>query len=237
MPNFLDRVREASATTGTGTVTLSGTPALGFRTWSAAGAGDGKAYPYLIEDGSAWETGWGQYTASGTTLSRTLVESSTGSLLNLSGNATVACAAHADALRFSGAKVRKSVDHTAANYTVPVNVAWNSEDYDTDGFHDNVTNNHRFTIPAGRGINKVEAKFNIIVSNDTADRWISAVIWHNGVVVAQTLLEGGSGSHRTSLSADVAVQDGDTLHCTFQTESDTSITIETESSFSLKVIG
>jgi len=44
---------------------------------------------YVIEDATAWETGTGVTGSSGTTLTRTLRESSTASLLNLSGGAKV----------------------------------------------------------------------------------------------------------------------------------------------------
>lgn len=89
---LLNRAKVNTTTTGTGTVTL-GTQVNPFQTWGNAGAVDGDGYPYLIEDGSDWELGFGIYTASGTTLSRNLRESSTGALLNLSGSATVACIA------------------------------------------------------------------------------------------------------------------------------------------------
>jgi hypothetical protein len=237
MPNFLNHVRVATATTGTGTATL-GSAIAGFQTFAAAGAADGKVYPYEIRDGDAWELGWGTYTAAGTTLTRSLLSSSTGSLLNLSGSAVVSVVAHAESMRFMGARVRKSADHTAANYTSPVNVTWDSEDFDTDAFHSTVSNTHLFTIPSGLGINYVEVTFNIVTSLDTADRWNSATIWHNGTVVAQSLVECGASSPRASLSTGpLAVAEGDTLWCTYQTESDTSITVESESSFSIKVLG
>jgi len=89
---LLNRVKVNTTTTGTGTVTL-GSGVAPYQTWTNAGAVDGEGYPYLIEDGTDWELGFGLYTASGTTLTRVLRESSTGSLLNLSGSATVSCVA------------------------------------------------------------------------------------------------------------------------------------------------
>ena len=84
-----DRIKFTTATTGTGTITV-GTAASGFRTPATASVTDGtQLIAYAIEDGTAWETGTGTYTSSGTTFSRTLSASSTGSLLNLSGSATV----------------------------------------------------------------------------------------------------------------------------------------------------
>ena len=88
MSKLLNRARMTTATTGTGTITL-GSASPGFQTFAAAGALNGDVLRYVIEDGTAWEIGNGTYTTTGTTLTRTLIESSTGSLLNLSGSATV----------------------------------------------------------------------------------------------------------------------------------------------------
>lgn len=95
MVNLLNRAKVSTSTTGTGTITL-GAAETGYQSFADAGAINGDTLSFVIEDGDAWEISTGTYTSTGTTLSRTLVESSTGSLLNLSGSAVVFATAIAD---------------------------------------------------------------------------------------------------------------------------------------------
>ena len=86
-----DRVKESSATTGTGTVTLGGAT-TGFQSFAVIGDGNSTYYSIVNASTGEWEVGIGTYTASGTTLSRdTVLESSnSGSLVNFgAGNKDV----------------------------------------------------------------------------------------------------------------------------------------------------
>ncbi len=71
-----DRVKETTATTGTGTYTLAGAE-TGFE--SFASIGDGNTTYYCVTDGTDFEVGVGTYTASGTTLARTAILQSSNS--------------------------------------------------------------------------------------------------------------------------------------------------------------
>ena len=83
---FANRVKVSVPTTGTGSVTL-GAAIDGFQTFADGGILNGNTVRYTITDGNAWEVGTGVYSSTGPTLTRVLDESSTGSLLNLSGAA------------------------------------------------------------------------------------------------------------------------------------------------------
>ena len=88
MTKLVNRAKMTTATTGTGTITL-GSAVDGYQTFANAGVANADIVRYVIEDGSAWEIGLGTYSSTGTTLTRGTIESSTGSAINLSGNATV----------------------------------------------------------------------------------------------------------------------------------------------------
>ncbi len=106
MSNLFDRAGMSSATAGTGTLTLGSAlgavaPNLcGFLSFAGAGVADQTIVSYLILDaGGAWETGWGVYTASGTTLTRNVTKSSNANAaISLSGNEQVFITARAEDL-------------------------------------------------------------------------------------------------------------------------------------------
>lgn len=122
MAVLVNRAKVATSTTGTGTITL-GSAEDGYQTFADAGVANGDVVRYIIEDGSNFEIGTGTYTASGTTLTRTVSESSnSNNAINLSGSATVFVGATAQDLSPLGGGSNKvffeNDTNVTADYTI-----------------------------------------------------------------------------------------------------------------------
>ena len=103
---FLDRAKETTTTTGSGSITLGGA-VDGFV--AISGIGNGNSTYYTITENNDFEIGIGTYTSAGNTLSRAEVFSSSNSddsKINLGGGATVFITYSAD----------KVVSRTSGNY-------------------------------------------------------------------------------------------------------------------------
>jgi len=132
MAKLYNLARMTTATTGTGTITL-GSAASGFLTFALAGVANGDVVAYGIKDGANSEVGTGTYTASGTTLTRSVTKSTnSNSPISLSGTAEVFIVARAEDILnpannlsdvASAATARSNLGAQAALGYTPVNKA------------------------------------------------------------------------------------------------------------------
>lgn len=153
MPKFADRVLQATATVGTGTITLGAALPGGYRRIAdvLTEIPDGSVVRYCIVEGNNVEVGLGTTGASGTALTRSITApgcwTSSGSLLALAGNAVVS-------VTFCSLDWRNACNVTKSAIQVGLTgagniITWDTETFDDGGWHDNVTNNSRLTVPAG----------------------------------------------------------------------------------------
>lgn len=151
-------------------------------------------------------------------------------------------ALHGTSVRqFRGALVRKASDLTAQDLRTGPMVAWDQETYDTDAFHDNVTNNSRLTIPVG--VTMVRLLCSIFLVNNTIDTYANVVIIKNGNVSnydghAANLNESGLTSVNTqAFTPVIPVIAGDYFEVSALVESDTSVDfVAARSWFAIEVI-
>lgn len=142
---------------------------------------------------------------------------------------------------FSGARVTKAADQTAADYTTATVIAWDAEVFDTDGYHDNVTNNSRLTVPSA-GYYEVTAI--IRVDSFGADLWSSIQLNHKNSAGATQApmfmaMEIGQGIGKMCLTTGpILCATGDFFDVALQVETDNSVTLDDAFNFfSIKYLG
>ena len=97
MVTLVNRAKMSITSTGTGTPITLGSAEDGYQSFADAGVSNGDLVRYVIEDGDNWEIGSGTYTASGTTLTRSVTESSNSdNRINLTADAIIFITAEAD---------------------------------------------------------------------------------------------------------------------------------------------
>jgi len=144
---------------------------------------------------------------------------------------------------YVGARVYGSAAGTLANATW-VALAFNTEEVDTDAFHDNTTNNTRLTVPSGKGGTYHVAGYAGFAPNTTNARQVA--VRKNGTtflrsVVTATPPAGGTGSH-IHICMDIPLVATDYIELMAQQDSGASLGIGSgtsyfQNTFSLSRIG
>jgi hypothetical protein len=104
--------------------------------------------------------------------------------------------------------VFKSGTNQVVNNATNTLITWNSENFDSDGYHDNVTNNQRLTVPAG-----LAGKYYIYYNYQLYCNTTTAItrLYKNGSQVQlgnfQTVAGGIENTMQLYYTADLAVSD------------------------------
>jgi hypothetical protein len=126
-----------------------------------------------------------------------------------------------------GANVKLSANVTGVNGTTSPVVAWTAETLDTGGWHDNVTNNSRLTVPSGYNISAVRLSVSLRCTGLSAHYIVT--LWKNGstAVAEQRIHEtiGGGDVICHFVTADLAAVAGDYFHVSMYSAS-TNLTMQ-----------
>lgn len=144
--------------------------------------------------------------------------------------------------QFIGCSAKKAADEVGADYTTAAVVTWDGEDFDTDAFHSNVTNNSRQSVVTGLNIDKVVVSAKIALDLLTVNTTVRLEILKNGttVVATDTVNLGNVTSGGIEVSSlPVAVTPGtDYFEVRLRVVGSSSVTVlSAQSRFVLQVVG
>ena len=138
---------------------------------------------------------------------------SSNQVLTVTGGVPVWATPSAGTPTFVGCSLYKSANQSITTGT-DTTVTFNTESYDTDGFHDNTTNSERITIPTGKGGKYLITAKTTYASNTTGIRGI--YLYKNAAVfLTYNVQPAFTGECNTLLSYVVSLTAGDYIY--FQT--------------------
>ncbi len=135
-------------------------------------------------------------------------------------------------LAFSGARVKKAADQTAANYTTATVIAWDEEIEDVGGWHNNVTNNSRLTVPTG--VTRVRLTGSLRLNSVTDELHSIDVLKNSAFWDEMPMVQSAPGSTIAAWnfsSGVIQVVAGDYFEIRLDTVADTSITVLNQQSW------
>jgi hypothetical protein len=146
------------------------------------------------------------YSSSGSTPAR-LGIGSTGQVLTVAAGIPSWATPSAGGSTFVGCQITNSNESVSIDNATDTKVAMNVESIDTDGFHDNSTNNTRITIPAGKaGYYKITGS-TFFSGNGSGQR--QAMIYKNNAEVKRAFTPAYASNHGVYVSAVVNLAVGD----------------------------
>lgn len=142
---------------------------------------------------------------------------------------------------FVGARVYHSATQSITT-TTQTYLAMNSEVFDTDGFHDNTTNNSRLTIPTGQAGKYVIYGQTYWMNDSTSGTRVTALMLNRTTRLLETAIIGSSGWHAYSLvSGPIALAEGDYIELRAYHEAGVNVRVSggayLDCGFSLEKVG
>lgn len=207
MAKLYNLARMTTATTGTGTITL-GSAVTGWLSFAATGASDGDQISYAINDPgtspTASEIGTGTYTASGTTLTRTVTKSTnSNSAINLSGNAHVFITPRAEDMVINVSAPAFSANLNSVNQTgiasaTATLVNFNNTVYNVGSYFD--TTNKKWTPPAGTII---LAAGLLVQGTFPTTNAVSVEFYKNGALLYQFIAGASTAANQSTMYGSI----------------------------------